>query len=845
MADNNNKENILYNLKEYYNSSDPIRNIVLWIDEYKDFENTFEEIEIENVEKIYLSKENRLETKYKLFYENKNTNYLLYSDFDVEADDFVADIKIHSKIFRADKISLILKDLGISFDSTDIYSVIRNNRQFFGSKRIENLKSYNLNYNILDNLYLGMMYALVDLKLPDTEDMIIKILSSDLEENEYYNKIINYIEEEVFWELLKRMFGYSGEHTLIKFVAYLFINALANDFDINKLSKYKNYINENYIPQIYVFLDHWKNRNSFSFEEVSKRIDSFLEIENFFDHSDLELLKNVYLFECVDKLIIIKIYNLLRSNVYKFDEFKDIINKRQSSMWNEKYGQYYKMLYYYIEMVSFKELYKNSSFLSDFEEGIKRYSEDLYRMDYYYRKFYYLFDNNFQITFIRNIAKDVENLYVNWFIPKLDESWVKPLRNKEYYWEFYGIKEQRNFYSENSGEFDKVKSVVIISDALRFEVAKELEEKLNESFRSETKLNTRVSSIPSITSIGMASLLPNHDNIRIEDDGSVFIGNMQTSDIAKRNDILKNEKENSVAIKYRDFMSMDLEEQKDFKKQYDLIYIYHNSIDSTGDNAASEDRVFSACQEAINEIYNLSRSLKNIGFTNIIITSDHGFLYQRSDMESYEKLPREKIDYISYKRRYFITRKDISNNNYLSFKLDFLSDQDIYAYFPKGNIRFNTQGLGSHFVHGGLSLQEIIIPELIFKPVKSTRKDSDKYESKNSELSLLGDSRKITNSFFTLNFYQQEPVGKKVYPSEFEIYLVDSQDKIVSNLVKIVANSTDTSNNGRIYSERFNLKNENFNKSKDYFLVLKNTTTNTEKRYNFTIDILINDEFGL
>ncbi|SDC56483.1 BREX-1 system phosphatase PglZ type A [Geotoga petraea] len=840
MADN--RESIIKNIKDYFKPG-PVRTIVLWIDEEKDFEDIFDEIEIDNVEKIYLNKNNRLGSKFQIFYQNKDKDYIVYTDFDVEDDDFVADIKIHSKIFRADKISLILKNLKIDFGSGDIYSFIRKNRQFFGNKRIEKLKTYNLNYEIIDNLYLGMMYALLDMNYPDKEEMIIRLLSSGLEKNDYYEKIANYIEEEIFWNMLRKMYGYSGEHTLKKFAAYLFVNGIANDFDNKILSRFRNYINENYIPQIFVFLDHWKHRNPSSFEEVSQKIDSFLEIESVLQDSDLDSIKNIFLFECAEKQIIKKIYNFLKSEVHKFDDFKEIINKRQSSFWNDKYGKYYKMLHYYIEILSFKEVYSSSSFLSDFEEGIKRYTEELYKMDYYYRKFFYEFGKYSQPEFIKNIANEIENIYVNWFIPNLDEAWVRTLKLKRD-WEFYGIKAQRNFYSQNSGEFDKVKSVVIISDALRFEVAKELEEKLNENFRSETKLNTRVSSIPSITSIGMASLLPNNENINIKDDGSVLIGDKPTSNIDNRKEILKSDREKSTAIKFNNFMDMNLEEQKEFKKQNDLIYIYHNSIDATGDNAASEERVFNACKEAIDEIYNLSRALKNIGFTNIIITSDHGFLYQKSKMESYEKLPREKIDYISYKRRYFITNKEIKNHNYLSFKLDYLANQDLFAYFPKGNIRFNTQGAGSNFVHGGLSLQEIVIPELIFKPVKSTRKDSDKYESKNVELELVNDLKKITNTFFSLNFYQKEPVGGKNNPSDFEIYLVDSKEKIVSNLVKIVANSTDKDNKNRTYSERFNLKNENFDKSKDYYLVIKNTTTDTEKRYNFTIDILISDDFG-
>ena len=56
-------------------------------------------------------------------------------------------------------------------------------------------------------------------------------------------------------------------------------------------------------------------------------------------------------------------------------------------------------------------------------------------------------------------------------------------------------------------------------------------------------------------------------------------------------------------------------------------------IDKTGDARDSEERVFSACQTAIDEVSKLVRKFTSSNANNVIVTSDHGFLYQNRKVE--------------------------------------------------------------------------------------------------------------------------------------------------------------------------------------------------------------------
>ncbi|MEN1968323.1 PglZ domain-containing protein [Lentibacillus sp. N15] len=70
-----------------------------------------------------------------------------------------------------------------------------------------------------------------------------------------------------------------------------------------------------------------------------------------------------------------------------------------------------------------------------------------------------------------------------------------------------------------------------------------------------------------------------------------------------------------------------------------VIYIYHNTIDARGDNADTEMEVFQAVEEAMDDILALVNRLVNtVSAANMLITADHGFIYQRDRVEKSQKL---------------------------------------------------------------------------------------------------------------------------------------------------------------------------------------------------------------
>jgi hypothetical protein len=83
--------------------------------------------------------------------------------------------------------------------------------------------------------------------------------------------------------------------------------------------------------------------------------------------------------------------------------------------------------------------------------------------------------------------------------------------------------------------------------------------------------------------------------------------------------------------------------------------------------------------------------------------------------------------------------------------MDYISDEQktLYIYTPYADLRFKMAGGGRNFVHGGLSLQEIAIPVLLYNHNKSLS-DLDKkgIEYGKVGITLIGQSRKITNNPF-------------------------------------------------------------------------------------------------
>ena len=274
-----------------------------------------------------------------------------------------------------------------------------------------------------------------------------------------------------------------------------------------------------------------------------------------------------------------------------------------------------------------------------------------------------------------------------------------------------------------------------------------------------------------------------------------------------------------------------------------VVYIYHNAIDTVGENLITEDQVFPACDQAISEIKNLIRIIINdMNGTNILITADHGFLYSYSLLEEYEKAEKQLLtgDIMELERRYMLADGDCAAEHIMKIPLGYLGS-DLSGFTPLEYIRMKAPG-GMNYVHGGVSLQELVVPVIEFKNIRSSSKKFVAVEK--AKIQLITQSRKISNSIFHLDFFQTKAVGGKITDAAYEIYIADSNGIPVSDTQILIADRTNCDDTDRVFRIRLTLKGITFNKNEPYCLMIveQNTASITE-RIKFSIDISFANDF--
>lgn len=161
-------------------------------------------------------------------------------------------------------------------------------------------------------------------------------------------------------------------------------------------------------------------------------------------------------------------------------------------------------------------------------------------------------------------------------------------------------------------------------------------------------------------------------------------------------------------------------------KESELVYIYQNQIDGRGEGLRSDNEVFNACQEAMDEIQKLIRRLTGyISNTRYLITADHGFLYKRDKLPESDTIKMEKISAGYKNKRYLLSQAPIENDALISRCIAYLSKlNQIYVATPMGADIIKMPGGGQNYVHGGSPLQEMIVPVIKVNTFKG-RKDTE------------------------------------------------------------------------------------------------------------------------
>ncbi len=435
----------------------------------------------------------------------------------------------------------------------------------------------------------------------------------------------------------------------------------------------------------------------------------------------------------------------------------------------------------------FEILADYKSFIFDsLSEYISRYERELYKIDMHYRKAEVAFQqaliNNVEINLEKSI-KALRDCYEKEFITPLNNEWMRCLKSFDFKLNSTTYSKQYNFYKDKVASKQQ-RTAVIISDAFRYEVARELAENLTKDSKNSAQVSIMLASIPSVTALGMANLLPNKE-IQIVEKGFAING-ISTESKLNRTKILQAVNPRSQAIDHNELISLDVENGREFIKQIDTLYIYHNKIDARGDEKKTERAVFEAAKEALDDLQIMVRKLNSWNVYRILITADHGFLASLRDVPETMKEDFPVVENEFMIRNRVIVGDLVKGASYQCLLSDTTNiKSDLQVGLPKSINRYRRQGAGVQYVHGGASLQELIVPVIEYSRM---REDS----SEKVKIRLMKFDERIASGYLKLNVLQLEPVNTGLKEMEAVVGLYSEQDELVSNEYKTLFNSTAT-----------------------------------------------------
>lgn len=856
--------------------------IVFWYDATREFEDAVPHIKLEDVKVLRVDRIGALELKIKLEIEDTAGKYLIYAPFPepTEKDNWLLDIQLYSRQFHADRASILLEELGLSHYALRTH--LNKHQAFFRNQdRVNRIKKWVRPDDTETELDIKMLAVLARAEHPDVFSILMKLFGELCDKEELlliqplkaWDEIEKYDLSKSFWELMANTFGYTEPKPMLSdLLIRLLITDFANGLKGELPQPLRHFLlsNKTLALNASVFLSQWRGNvgNYESYNILSQKIDSEMKMDEHLNTLNEKALIDVMTFESVERRIIrcLRDY-ILDPSGFSLEELRDIIGRRRDGHWanplikigTEKDGNDYLTIYNAIEaaaeLLESRRAYASGLSYPDAGSMYSAYTGELFRFDQLYRLFHELADlvelKGWDV--LKEVHSVVEACYSSWFIDQLAITWSnlidRPDKNgllKN--WTIKDISNQQNFFARYIEPILKSspqsKAFVVISDAFRYEAGEELTREINSKNRFKAVLESQLGVVPSYTLLGMAALMPHKSiNIKQNENTDILVNGQPISSLEQRSKVLSEVQ--GIAIKAADLISMNKDQGREFVKPLRVIYIYHNQIDAVGDAVASESKTFSAVRTAIREISALvSFIINSLNGNQVIVTSDHGFLYQESFPGQADKseLEARPAGLLRGKKRYLLGNNlgEAPNVWHGSTRNTAGTETDMEFWIPKGANRFHFAG-GARYIHGGIMLQEIVVPVITVKELSGQA--AEKAMIRKVEVSLLGSIRKIVNNVQRFEFIQTEAVGERLLPRTLIVSLRDG-DELISNEVSLSFDSQSSSMDDRKKSAKMIIKAGQYDKKKEYALVLRDSETRIEYlRVPLTIDLAFSNDF--
>lgn len=812
--------------------------IIFWYDENQELKDEFETLTLEGIEKVVVNN-NQFYVKHLTYKEKPNTKFLLYLPLKkpTNIENWLLDMELANYVFQTKQEAMYAQELELNYDFTNL---IAEHIEFFKSKErraeLKELLGKDDDYQAIRYKMLAVMFKTDNVSL--VSFLQVHALAYNDGNERFDRELERYNLKSFYWKEITRKYGYNGDSpSIYDFLIEVFSNNLSfgKKTGITKESK--------------ILIGMWKDSVSYQsvFKDLSQKIAGDLKVESALNELSLDDIIQEDLFELIDKRIISELVKLICDESISIDRLSQLVKQRENKYWYRDYEDFYACLENGMQMITLIRKYQKAK-IESFADGVNSYIQQLFKIDFYYRQYINHFRKAKQNKVLQPLTEKVEKVYCNNWLLDYGNEWQRVIDVTET-WHNSMNTSQYRFFSDHVKPFISKgqRLFVIISDALRYECGWEYLQKIHSEKRFEGDLEYMVSALPSYTQLGMAALLPN-TNITVQPKtDNILINGNPTQGIQGRNKILEQlTGVRATAINAEDFVKMNsATEGRDFVKKHDLIYIYHNRIDKVGDDKTSEDKVFEAVEQELEFLMDIIKKIANMNGNNMFITADHGFLYQNNELaDSDFSIGEISGDIWKDSRRYVIGKNlkgDSSTKHFTAEQLNLSGDAEVLI--PKSINRIRIKGAGSRYVHGGASLQEIIIPLL---KVTKTRQDT----TKQVDVDIIKSTDKITTNILAVSFLQTDLVSEKILPRQIRSAIYADDGEILSDQFTYNFDITEGTERMREVKHRFQLSSKASSKYKNQRvrLVLEEPVEGTSKwkeykPYYFTLNISFTNDF--
>ena len=840
---------------------DEEQRLVFWHDangEFADYIAEGLDGDLQDVRILEVAKIGGLSAKLLLEREAPEDAFLVYSSGETlgPEEDWLLDIRLYSARFYAEAASIWLQELGLT--SLRLREHLKERSGFLGSQdRLRKLKRLVNAGDDEATLDAKMMAVLVNAKAATPFAILQALCHGHVRGGRFDlgstpEALVAFAKmglQDGFWELMKRDFGFHQDKpSVAALLRQLFVSELFNELNDARIDALAHFR----LPRAgsrnaVVFLTQWRDSSAHarSYDACAGALAKELGIRGHLADLPFTSFEGLFTFWQSEQAIAwgLKEHVLSHEATLDAEAIKAVAAKRLTGHWLAGPGRdaperratadAYEAI---VAAAEFFDLYNREQRVFRFETPaalLMAYRERLYGFDRLYRCFNTKARRAMGLGWdlLKPLSEALERTYDQGFLQTIGLEWSRLLDEGFLSsWELDDIPAQRDFYDDvvrtHLHGSTRKRAFVIISDAFRYEAAKELTETLNGRYRMNAEIGAMLSGLPSVTSLGMASLLP-RKSLAYDATGDILVdGHKVASTEARNKHLVAHE---GMACLAKDLMSLKLDDAREFTRGARVVYIYHDVIDDRLDGDNKETGSFEAVDACINELGELVQFCVNkLNAAKVWVTADHGFLFQESSPHATDKskLSHKPAQTLKANKRYVIGR-DLGTSpeaHHGSCAHTAGAAGEMEFWVPRGSQRFHFMG-GARFVHGGAMPQEVMVPVVTVTQLRG--KHSESSRSTKVAVQILGSKHKITTPKYRFEFIQTESVSERRRPLVAKAAVYYGGDAVTS-IETITFDSASNDINERKRTVLLELSKGSHSKTRDYRLVLRDAESEAE-----------------